>query len=65
MPIFLPQMRVVIPEKERKILDDITRKLDKLENDELPQVDLSATEFIFRNVKFQVWYCVFLPIVHV
>lgn len=47
-------MRVVNPEKEKEILEDITRKLDKLENDTLPQVDLSATEFVFTDVKFQV-----------
>ena len=40
--------------KERDILEEITRKLDKLENDILPQVDLSATEFTFTDVKFQV-----------
>ena len=47
-------MRVVVPEKEREVLEEITRKLDKLENDTLPQVDLSAREFIFTDVKFQV-----------
>ena len=47
-------MRVVNPKSEKEILEDITRKLDKLENDTLPQVDLSATEFIFTDVKFQV-----------
>ena len=48
------QVRVVDPAREKDTLEDITRKLDKLENDTLPQVDLSQTEFIFRNVKFQV-----------
>ena len=39
-------MRVVIPEKEREVLEQITWKLDKLENDTLPQVDLNRTEVI-------------------
>ena len=48
------QVRVVDPVREKDVLEDITRKLDKLENDTLPQVDLSQTEFIFKDVKFQV-----------
>ena len=40
--------------KEKDTLEEITRKLDKLENDTLPQVDLSTTEFVFKDVKFQV-----------
>lgn len=40
--------------REKDVLEEITRKLDKLENDTLPQVDLSATEFVFTDVKFQV-----------
>ena len=48
------QVRVVDPVKEKETLEEITRKLDKLENDTLPQVDLSQTEFVFRDVKFQV-----------
>ena len=38
------QVRVVIPKKEREVLEQITWKLDKLENDTLPQVDLNAKE---------------------
>ena len=48
------QVRVVDPVREKDVLEDITRKLDKLENDTLPQVDLSQTEFFFKDVKFQV-----------
>ena len=47
-------MRVVDPVKEKDTLEEITRKLDKLENDTLPQVDLSTTEFVFKDIKFQV-----------
>ncbi len=36
------------------MLEQITWKLDKLENDTLPQVDLNKTEFHFPNVKFLV-----------
>ena len=45
---------MVDPVKEKDTLEEITRKLDKLENDTLPQVDLSTTEFVFKDVKFQV-----------
>ena len=45
---------MVDPAREKDTLEEITRKLDKLENDTLPQVDLSATEFVFKDVKFQV-----------
>ena len=34
----------MIPKKEREVLEQITWKLDKLENDTLPQVDLNAKE---------------------
>ena len=45
---------MVDPVKEKDTLEEITRKLDKLENDTLPQVDLSTTEFVFKDIKFQV-----------
>lgn len=52
--VFDCNVRVVDTKREKDVLEEITRKLDKLENDTLPQVDLSATEFIFEDVKFQV-----------
>ena len=52
--VFDCDVRVVDTKREKDVLEEITRKLDKLENDTLPQVDLSATEFVFENVKFQV-----------
>ena len=45
---------MVDPVREKNVLEEITRRLDKMENDTLPQVDLSQTEFVFTNVKFQV-----------
>lgn len=50
--VFDTSVRVVDPGREKEALEEITRKLDKLENDTLPQVDLSQTEFIFKDVKF-------------
>ena len=38
------QLRKVDPQKERLVLEQITWRLDKLENDTLPQVDLNVTE---------------------
>ncbi len=37
-------MRVVVPSKEKEVLEQVTWRLDKLENDTLPQVDLSSLE---------------------
>ena len=42
------------PEKEKLVLEKITWKLDKMENDTLPQVDLNTMEFHFKDVKFNV-----------
>ncbi len=38
------QAREVDPTKEKEVLERITWRLDKLENDTLPQVDLNVTE---------------------
>ena len=35
---------MVDPKKEKEVLEEITWRLDKLENDTLPQVDLNKTE---------------------
>ena len=35
---------MVDAKKEKEVLEEITWKLDKLENDTLPQVDLNKTE---------------------
>ena len=35
---------MVNPKKEKEVLEEITWRLDKLENDTLPQVDLNKTE---------------------
>ena len=52
--VFDCDVRVVDTKREKDVLEEITRKLDKLENDTLPQVDLSPTEFVFEDIKFQV-----------
>ena len=38
------QLREVDPSKEKLVLEQITWRLDKMENDTLPQVDLNVTE---------------------
>lgn len=38
------QLREVDSQKEKLVLEQITWRLDKLENDTLPQVDLNVTE---------------------
>ncbi len=44
-------MRVVVPSKEKEVLEQVTWNLDKLENDTLPQVDLSTLEVsLYRHV---------------
>ncbi len=38
------QVKLVMPEKEKDVLELITRRLDKQENETLPQVDLNSFE---------------------
>ena len=52
--MFVCQVREVDPLKEKLVLEQITWRLDKLENDTLPQVDLNVTE-----VRVQVGVVVF------
>ncbi|XP_015777933.1 PREDICTED: inositol polyphosphate 5-phosphatase OCRL-1-like [Acropora digitifera] len=43
-------VRVVNVTEERRILEDVIRKLDRQENENLPQVQLGSTEFNLRQV---------------
>jgi phosphatidylinositol-bisphosphatase len=52
--VFMLQVKVVVPHKERDVLEQITWKLDKQENDTLPQVEINSSEFKFVDVKFMV-----------
>ena len=56
---FLWQIKVVERSKERKVFEEIVRKLDKRENDSLPQVKLGKhevwrTKFTFLCLKIQI-----------
>ncbi|KAK3098461.1 hypothetical protein FSP39_019707 [Pinctada imbricata] len=49
---FEVQVKVVDEEKSKRVYEDIMKKLDRLENDYLPQVKLDKTEFTFTDVRF-------------
>ncbi|XP_015123931.1 inositol polyphosphate 5-phosphatase OCRL-1 [Diachasma alloeum] len=50
--IFDAQIRVIDMTKYRKIHEEVMKKLDKLENEFLPQVMVDTTEIIFDILKF-------------
>ncbi|XP_072404659.1 type II inositol 1,4,5-trisphosphate 5-phosphatase isoform X3 [Chiloscyllium punctatum] len=50
--IFLAGIKVVNEELFKKTYENIVRHLDRMENDSIPSVSLSKTEFHFENVKF-------------
>ncbi|KAL7289736.1 hypothetical protein TKK_0016344 [Trichogramma kaykai] len=50
--IFDSQVRVIDVAKYRKIHEDLMKKLDKLENEFLPQVTVDTTEVIFETLRF-------------
>ncbi|XP_050430300.1 inositol polyphosphate 5-phosphatase OCRL isoform X2 [Adelges cooleyi] len=50
--LFESKVKVVDTAKYRKIHEDIMKKLDKVENEFLPQVMVDNTEIIFENVQF-------------
>ncbi|XP_014209022.1 inositol polyphosphate 5-phosphatase OCRL-1 [Copidosoma floridanum] len=50
--IFDSKIRVIDSIKYRKIHEDLMKKLDKLENEFLPQVTVDTTEIIFDTLKF-------------
>ncbi|XP_014447112.2 LOW QUALITY PROTEIN: type II inositol 1,4,5-trisphosphate 5-phosphatase [Tupaia chinensis] len=45
-------VKVINEELYRKILEEIVRSLDKMENANIPSVSLSKREFCFQNVKY-------------
>ncbi|KAJ3059189.1 hypothetical protein HK102_010104, partial [Quaeritorhiza haematococci] len=47
-------LRVISPQKRLTVLDDINRKLDRFENDALPDVAVSENVLDFGDVKFGV-----------
>ena len=48
------QVKVVNVEQERQVMEDVIRTLDRHENDNLPQVKLSATEVLCRRYQLKV-----------
>ncbi|KAK3580413.1 hypothetical protein CHS0354_012436 [Potamilus streckersoni] len=63
--IFDVEIRVIDPDKHKKVYEDIMRKLDREENDYLPQVSLGQREFVFKDVKFIEPREQFLPIANI
>ncbi|XP_076049020.1 type II inositol 1,4,5-trisphosphate 5-phosphatase-like isoform X2 [Oratosquilla oratoria] len=50
--LFMADIKVVDSRSYRKIYEEVMKKLDKLENEFLPQVAVDTTEIIFEPVKF-------------
>ncbi|KAL4233663.1 hypothetical protein ACF0H5_008345 [Mactra antiquata] len=50
--IFDAGIKVVETKRYKKVYEDIMKKLDRLENDFLPQVTLAQKEFQFKDIKF-------------
>ena len=50
--LFRADMKVVDPVKYRKIYEEVMKKLDRLENEFLPQVTVDTTEILFETIKF-------------
>lgn len=46
------QIKVVDTRRYRRIYEEVMKKLDKLENEFLPQVTIDTTEIILEPVKF-------------
>jgi phosphatidylinositol-bisphosphatase len=50
--VFSSQIRVIDAAKYRKIHEEVMKKLDKLENEFLPQVMVDNTEVIFDTIHY-------------
>ena len=50
--MFNSGMKVVDQVRYRKIYEDVMKRLDKLENEFLPQVTVDTTEIVFDTIKF-------------
>lgn len=46
------QIKVIDSRRYRRIYEEVMKKLDKLENEFLPQVTIDTTEIIFGPIKF-------------
>ncbi|CAL1542649.1 unnamed protein product [Lymnaea stagnalis] len=45
-------VRVIDEKRYKRVYEDIMKKLDRLENDYLPQIKIDNTDLIFKDVKF-------------
>ncbi|XP_064617717.1 inositol polyphosphate 5-phosphatase OCRL-like isoform X2 [Liolophura sinensis] len=52
LSLFEVAVKVIDQVRYKKVYEDVMKKLDRLENEFLPQVKLDRTEFEFKNVKF-------------
>ena len=50
--VFTSGVKVIDSRRHRKVYEDVMKKLDKLENEFLPQVTVDQTEIIFDTVRF-------------
>lgn len=51
--IFRSEISVIDPIKFRKIHEDLLKKMDKHENEYLPQVTVDQTEIVYDIIKFR------------
>ena len=59
------QVKVVDEEKRKKIYEDLMKRMDKLENEFLPQVELDSLELDFSVVKFPNFRTIWINLVHI
>ncbi|RUS72880.1 hypothetical protein EGW08_019354 [Elysia chlorotica] len=50
--VFNTKIRVIDQKRYKRVYEDIMKKMDRMENDYLPQIKLDKTEIIFNDVKF-------------
>ncbi|GFS13828.1 inositol polyphosphate 5-phosphatase OCRL-1-like [Elysia marginata] len=50
--LFNTKIRVIDQKRYKRVYEDIMKKMDRLENDYLPQIKLDKTEIVFNDVKF-------------
>lgn len=51
--LFASQISVIDQAKWRRVHEELLKKMDKLENEFLPQVTVDQTEVVFEAIKFR------------